>query len=61
MKLARELKTVVEGDTIILIEREAYLPRGHSRRKWTEQRVGITKEELRGIAEKHLGGPKGKG
>src|SRR5437868_2590819 len=52
---ARTLEIVCEvNDSITLIERVAYTPFGQQRRRWDEQRVNISLDELRKIADKFL-------
>lgn len=55
MKLRdRKFRSIEEDDgTIILIEQLAYLPKYASRHKWTEDRVVVTRRELRDLAVKY--------
>jgi hypothetical protein len=47
----RVLRVGADGDDLVLIERIAYLPKGFSKRKWDEQRVLITRNELKKLAK----------
>ena len=42
----RQLLTQEDNGVIIIIEREPYIPTGHTRRKWGEQRVGVLSSEF---------------
>lgn len=47
----RKAEAWVDGDAIIIAESEAYTPHGHSRRKWAEQRIALSKEEIAKLAQ----------
>jgi hypothetical protein len=42
----RTLEVIPSDAGFCLIEREAYLPIGYSKRRWSEERVSITRNEL---------------
>jgi hypothetical protein len=51
----RTFRDFMDGDTIILAERERGIASPESgRAKWFESRVGISKDELRKLAKKYL-------
>jgi len=50
----RQFHSFQDDHMIILVEKTAHTPPGHFRRKWIEDRIAITLEELQTLAEKYL-------
>lgn len=47
----RKIRFIIHDEGVVIIEETAYVPTGAGRRKWAEDRVALTREEVARLAK----------